>query len=341
VSALPGIAALASLAAAFVGLARPANLIARVVRILAVVAAVAMVPSLEEPSWWPAVAVVAGAAVFAAPMPCVFAAAAAAMVALGSPVLQPEAVAAPVLAALAFAAGAASLGSEGTAWLRSGSDRSWPAAWAGFAFCLVAAVQGKGQSLAWRFGLGASDVRATIPGAGLLLGLALLVTLCGSLALTAHLLTPEVPSAGVQRFGQGALVLGAGLGVLATGLVLVRGLQAAEALSANAGGLVALMLAAAALVAALVVLIGPPSSGEAQPWARQAALEARIGCGLAVAAAVVAGLEGWVRFGSYAMPLTASAASAALLALAVLEPTKLGLLRKALWLVALAFVVAG
>ena len=53
----------------------------------------------------------------------------------------------------------------------------------------------------------------------------------------------------------------------------------------------------------------------------------------------MAGLESWFRLGSYATPFTAAAASAALLALAVLEPTKLGLLKKALWLVALAFVV--
>jgi hypothetical protein len=310
------------------------------VRILAVLAALAMVPSLEEPSWWPAVALVAGAAVFATPWPCLLAAAAAARVALGSPLMQPEAIGAPVLAALALAAGSASLGSEAAAWLRSGADRAWPAAWSGFALCLAAALQGQGQALSFRFSLGAAEARAAIPGAGLLVGLAMLVTLAGALALAAHLLTPDVPSAPVRRFGQGALVLGAALAVLAAGFVLFQGFRTPDALGASAGGIVALMLAAAALVAALVALLCPASSGEAQPWSRQAALEARIGCALAVAAAAVAGLEGWLRLGSYATPLTASAASAAFLALAVLEPTKLGLPRKALWLLALAFVVA-
>ena len=41
-----------------------------------------------------------------------------------------------------------------------------------------------------------------------------------------------------------------------------------------------------------------------------------------------------------ATPATAATVGAALLALAVLEPTRLGLPRKALWLLALAFVVA-
>jgi hypothetical protein len=310
------------------------------VRILAVVAALAMVPSLEEPSWWPAVAVVAGAGAFAMPWPCLLAAAAAARVALGSPLVQPEAVGAPVLAALALAAGAASLGSEGAAWLRSGADRAWPAAWAGFALCLAAVLQDQGQVLAFRFSLGAAEAQAAIPGAGLLLGLALVVTLAGALALTAHLLTGDVPSAPVRRFGQGALVLGAALAVLALGFVLFRGFRTPDALSASALGIVAFSLAAVGLVAALVVLMSPASSEEPQPSSRQADFEARVGCALTVAAAAAAGFESWLRLGSYATPLTAAAASAALLALAVLEPTKLGLPRKALWLCALAFVVA-
>jgi hypothetical protein len=338
-SLLPAFAAVASLAAAFVALAQLTHAPQRAVRILSVLAALAMVPSLEEPSSWPWVALVAGAAGFATPLPCLFGAAAAAMTAFGATPVQPGAVGAPVLAAMAFTAGAASVGSEGAAWLRAGADRAWPAVLAGLALSLVAAFQGDGQSLAWRFSLGPPEARASIPGAGVLVGLALVVSLAGSLALLAHLLTPETPSAPVRRFGQGALVLGAGLGVLAGGFVLFRGFRVPDGLQASAGVLVALWLATALLIAALVVLIGPPRSGEAEPVARHAALEARIGCALAVAAAGVAGFEGWLRLGSYATPLTASAASAAVLALGAQEPTMLGLPRKALWLVVLAFVV--
>jgi hypothetical protein len=329
----------ASLVAAFVALLRPAGGRGQTERILSAFSAVAMVPSLEEPSSWPAVALVAGAAVFATPLPCLLGAAAAAMTAFAAAAPRPE-VGAPVLAAMACAAVAASLGSEGAAWLRSGADRAWPAAGAGFALSLVAALQGNGQSLAWRFSLGGAEGPVPIPGAGVLVGLALVLTLAGSLALTAHLLTPETPSAPVRRLGQGALVLGAGLGLLATGFVLFRGSRSPEALGASAGGVVALSLATFTLIAALVVLIGPFSGGEADPLVHRAALEARIGGFLAVAAAAVAGLSGWLRVGSYASPTTAAAASAALLALSVLEPAKLSLPRKALGLLALAFVVA-
>jgi hypothetical protein len=339
-SPLPTFAALFSLAAALVALLRPAMAPSRAVRTLGVLAALAMVPSLEEPTSWPAVALVVGAAVFATPLPCLFGAAAAAMVALGAMAPRPEALAAPVVAAMALAASAASFGSESDARLRKGADRGWPAAWAGLAFCVVAALQGEGQTLAWRFGLGAPEVRGAIPGAGILAGLALLVTLSGSLALLAHLLTPGTPSAPVRRFGEGALVLGATFGILAVGFALFRGAATPAVLTASASGLVALMLATAALAAALVILLGPPLPGEPQAGPGQADFEARIGAGLAVAAAGLAGFEGWLRLGTYATPLAGAAASAALLALAVLEPTKLGLARKALWLLALAFVVA-
>jgi hypothetical protein len=336
-SLLPVLAAAAALAAALVALAHGGTP-AKAERMLSVLAAVAMVPSLEDPTSWPWVALAAGGAVFATPLPCLLAAAAAAMAALGVP-SRPEAVSAQVFAAMALAAGAACLGSEGAAWQRSGADRAWPAVLGGFAVCLAAALRGEGESLAWRFSLGTAEATVQIPGAGLLVGLALLVTLAGSLALLAHLLTPQTPSAPVRRFGQGALVLGAGLSIVAVAFILLRGSAFAAALTASAPGLVGLMLATALLVAALVLLLGPSPSGDAQPWARQAALEARIGGSLAVAAAGVAGLESWLRIGSYATPLTAAAASAALLALAVLEPTKLGLLKKTLWLLALAFVV--
>jgi hypothetical protein len=335
---LPALAAAAALAAALVALAHGVTPPAKAERMLAVLAAVAMVPSLEDPSSWPWVALVAGGAVFATPLPCLLAAAGAGMASLGVP-SRPEAVGAQVFAAMALAAGAACLGSEGAAWQRSGADRAWPSVLGGFAVCLAAALPGEGESLAWRFSLGAGEATVQIPGAGLLVGLALVVTLAGSLALLAHLLTPQTPSAPVRRFGQGALVLGAGLSIVAVAFVLLRGSAFTEALTASGPSLVALMLATALLVGGLVVLLQPSPSGDAQPWARQAALEAKIGGSLAVAAAGVAGLESWLRIGSYATPLTAAAASAALLALAVLEPTKLSLLKKALWLLALAFVV--
>ncbi len=335
-SALPLFAAVAALAAAFVALVRPVDASRTPERILSVLAALAMVPSLEEPGAWPWVALVAGAAVFATPLPCLLGVAAAAHVGFGLPVSPPEAIAAPALAALALAVGAASLGSEGSHWLRSGGDHAWPAAAAGLGFCGMAALQGQQEILAWRFSLGPREAAVPIPGAGLLFGLAILVVLAGSMALVAHLLTPNTPASPVRRFGQRALVLGAGLAILAIGFVLARG---SEALAASGPGLVGLMLATVGLVAALLVLLGAPASGEAEGLQRQAAVEAQITCALAVAAAGVAGLEGFLRVGSYASPLTAAAASAALLALAALEPTKLALTRKALCLLALAFVV--
>jgi hypothetical protein len=94
-------------------------------------------------------------------------------------------------------------------------------------------------------------------------------------------------------------------------------------------------------VASLAILIGDPVRAEPQPWLGRANLEARIGAGLAVAAAAAAGVESWLRTATYATPATAAAASAALLALAVVEPTRWGLLRKGLLIVALVFVLIG
>jgi hypothetical protein len=333
-------AAAASLAAAFVALARPEGVGPKIERILAVVAALALIPSLEDPASWPAVALLAGAAIFTAPLPCLSGAAAAALVALAGPAPLRTVPGAPVLAALAFAAGAASLGSEGRAWLRGGADRAWPSALAGLALSAAIALPSRHEALSLRFTLGSPERLVPIPGAGILLGLTLVVTLLGSLALSAHLLTPGTPSAPVRRIGQRALVLGAGLGILAAGFILARGLQAPEALSSSSLRLVGLLLATAGLAAALVVLIGPPPSDDAPPGGDQSALEGRIGVGLTVAAAGLLGFEAWSRGGSYATPQSAAAASAALLALAALEPTRLGLSRKVLWLVALAFVVA-
>jgi len=335
-SVLPVLAATFALAAAFVGLVRAVNASRTPERLLSVLAALLLVPSLEEPAAWSLWAVVAGAAVFATPLPCLLGAGAAVLVASGLSASHPAALGAPVLAGLALAVSAAALGTEGRRWLRSGGDHAWPAAVAGFGFCGVAALQGGQEILAWRFSLGPQEAAVLIPGAGLLFGLALLVILAGSIALAAHLLTPNTSAAAVRRFGQRALILGASLAVLAVGFVIARG---SDALAGSGLGLVGLLLATAGLIAALLVLLGAPTTGETEALERRAAALAQITCALAVAAAGVAGLEGFLRLGSYASPLTAAAASSALLALAALEPTKLGLTRKALCLFALAFVV--
>lgn len=338
---LPAVAALLALAAAFAAVPRRAMAPAPVVRVLAVLAALVMVPTLEEPASWPAAALVAGAAVFATPLPCLFGAAAAALSALAAPAPLAHVPFAPILAALALAAVTASADTETGARLRSGLDPGWPSVVAGLGLCLALALAGEGQVLGWRVVLGAADQRVTLPGAGLLAGLTLLVTLAGSLGLAAHLLTPGVPSEPARRFSRRLLVLGGGLAILSVGYVLYRGAPSSEILPAAAPGWAAALLGTGALVASLAILIGDPVSGELQPWLGRATLEARIGAALAVAAAASAGVESWLRTASYATPATAAAASAALLALAVLEPMRLSLLRKGLLVVALVFVLIG
>jgi hypothetical protein len=285
-----------------------------------------MVPTLDEASAWPAAMVVAGAAVFATPLPCLLGASAAAMAALAGPGLEMEAPLAKTLAGMSLAAGAASLDSEAAARLRSGLDPAWPAAVAGLGFCLGLAALGGGQGL-------------TLRGADLVAGTTLLVTLAGALALLAHLLTPAVPSAPVRRSGQKLVVLGGGLAVVTVGYALHRGQQAPERLAAGASDLAGVLLGAGALVGSLVVLLGGPAAGEPAPLLRRSATEARLGAALAMAAAGAAGLEAFYRGGSYTAPLTAAAAAAALLGLAVLEPTRLSLTRKALLMLALAFMM--
>jgi len=341
VNPLPATAALLALAAAFVGVPRRAMAPSPVGRVLAVLAALVTVPTLEEAAAWPAAALVTGAAVFATPLPCLFGAAAAALSALAAPVPVSHVPFAPILAALSLAAITASVDTETGARLRSGLDSGWPSVIGGLGLCLALALSGDGQVLGWRVALRSSEKLVTLPGAGLVAGLTLLVTLAGSLGLAAHLLTPAVPSGLVRRFAGRLLVLGGGLAILSAGYVLYRGASFPEMLPAAAPGWAAVLLGTGALVASLAILIGDPVRAEPQPWLGRASLEARIGAGLAVAAAAAAGVESWLGAATYATPATAAAASAALLALAVVEATKWSLLRKGLLIVALVFVLIG
>lgn len=339
-NAMPALSAVFALAGAFAAVPRRALPPAPAVRVLTVLAALALVPTLDEFAAWPVAAVVVGAAVFATPLPCLLGAAAAATAALAAPPSGANVPLSQITAAASLAAGAASLDTETGARLRTAMDPGWLAVVAGLGLGLALALLGGGQVLAWRVALVAGAERVTLPGAGLVAGITLLVTLAGSLALAANLMTPAVPSVPLRRFGERLLVLAGGLAILSAGYILYRGSRVPEMLAASAPGLSAVLLGTGALLVGLVVLIARPVSGEPLPWLARAALEARISAGLAVAAAATAGWEGYARGGSYASPTTAAAAAGALLALAVLEPTRLSLLRKSLLVVALVFVLA-
>jgi len=243
---------------------------------------------------------------------------------------EPAAVAA-LLGALLLAAGMALS-------LRFGptpvaGDRDAPLTVAGGVLVGLLLVLDQGAVLAWSVALPGAGGRVPLPGAGVLLGAALIAGLGGSLLLAAGRLAGD--GTGVRPVARAALWLAVGLA--AAGLLLafvrVKGLPVAGTTLLPLAGVVA---AAAWLAASLFATrpAPPPFVSRAAPLALPLAVLA------ALALAIAAAVAGVLRDGTYATPSAAGCASSALLGLAALEPTRApGLRRFAFLLVFLALTV--
>lgn len=317
-------------------------------RWLAAVAGLLLLFAVARPAAGPA-AVLAFAAAVVAPrgLPCLLAAAAAAVAAV-RPAPPPMAVFAawPLAAALALALAASAL-QEAAEEPRSaqGLGAAWEASLGGGILVLSLVIVDGGRILRWHYGLGAGGDRVELPGAALVLGLALLVSLAGSLSMAVHVLSAATHRSPARLIGQRLLVLGAGLAGLGVAVVAGQGLGRSEpSLAAGALDVAGMFLAVGVLVLALIRLLAVPAA----PEAAYVGAAPRPGSGrmlhLAAAAALLAaaaaGFEGWRTEGTYATTTVAEAAAAALLGLVAVQPTRLGLLRAALFVFGLLSALA-
>jgi len=333
-----GIAAIASavgfLAAAIVATmaaaaARPSW--RRIARGIGIVSVLPLLLLASRPSAQPLVAFAVVAAL-PAPQPLALAlAAGAAMMAgltpssaLGSPAL--------VLAGTAAAMAAHALGRSLSAYLAKGHDMAWPASAAGMlAGGLVIGLDG-GRALRWGYRVVVSGpVRIEAPDAGLVLGLALLASLAGALLLGADTLavpgspvSPSPPASPLARMlGRRALMLAAGLSLIAAGLVF-RVAGGTESFSLDVTrDLGALVVAAGLLACAVPPLLAERTSGDAFDDEQAGTVISRLVVVVALAAVLAAATEGWLRTGTYLSPVTTRLLSAALVAFAASETVRL------------------
>jgi hypothetical protein len=315
---------------------------------LAAVAGILLLFAVARPAARPA-AVLAFAAAIVAPrgLPCVLAAAAAVVAAVRpAPLAGLDFAAWPLVAALALALAASAL-QEAAEGPRSAQNlgAAWEATISGGILVLSLMIVDGGRILRWRYGLGPGGFRVELPGAALVLGVALLVSLAGSLSMAVHLLSASAHGSRVRLIGQRLLVLGAGLGGLGVAVVAGQGLgRSEESLAAGALDLAAMFLAVGVLILALTRLLAVPAAREGE--ATGAGLEPahprmiHLAAAAALLAAATAGFEGWRAEGTYATTTLAAAASAALLGLAAVQPTRLGLLRAALFVFGLLGLLA-
>jgi hypothetical protein len=195
-----------------------------------------------------------------------------------------------------------------------------------------------GRILRWRYGLGAGADRLELPGAALVLGLALLVALAGTLAMAAHLVSSG-PAPLARLLGQRLLVLAAGLAGLGMAVVVAQGLsRGRQALATGALDLAALLVSTGLLVLGLTRLLAPVAAPVAAVRGARRERLLRGAAALALVAAAMAGVESWRMDGSYATPAVAEAVSVGVLGLVAVQPTRFALLRAVvflLWLVAM------
>jgi hypothetical protein len=305
-------------------------------RALAAAAGVLLLVAAARPAARPA-AILAFAAAALAPrgLPCLAGAAAAVVAAVRPlPESTPAGLGVAVLVgALALALAASAL-EDAAEEPRAGA--AWTAVAAGAVVVLTLIGVDGGRLLRWRYALGAGATRIELPGAALVLGLALLVTLAGSLGTAVHLLTRAPEGSRAGRIGQSLLVLGAGLGVLGVGVVAGQGLSRSQgAIAAGAVDVAAMLLAAGLLVLALIRRLAEPRPDAVvgSGWRRERVL--LLAAAASMLAAATAGFESWRAEGTYATPALAEAASAALLGLVAVQPTRLRLLRLALFVAGL------
>jgi hypothetical protein len=321
------IAAVGFLAGA-VGAALGLRVIARVLAALS--ALVLVLPGIELR---PSLALALGAAALATPLPCVLAAAGSLLV-----LVLPEAGGGPSSVVLGLAASAAAGAVSATLERRvaEGKGAGPLAALAGAGLVLLLVRLEGGAVLRWGFTLGHGPATALLPGAGLLLGLTLLVCLGGTLLVVAQQLAPAVE--GARALGTQVLFPGAALGLLAVAHVTLQGFRhGRELLAGQADALVALVLLGGALATALAgsLRAAPPTASPtaaAEGWAADATA---LATSLAWLAAGLAGWECWRTEGTYLCRPAAVAVSAGLVGLAAVAPTGWSAPRRALLLVVL------
>ncbi len=295
---------------------------------LAALGALALLPAAGDSGAWPFILLAAGAASLATPLPLVLAAGGAVLVAL-----RPEAPA-PIAAAVAGLAVAAA--ADGVvAWFRARRSEGADAPLAAGALLVLVLVRiDDGSVLSWTLGVASDTGRVVLTGAGVALGAALVATLGGVLLLGAVRLAPE--SRAARPVGVAALWAGLAAAALGTLLALVGAALLPGGIEAQ--GLAVLVVGVGTLAACLLEMAGPATDAAAE--ASRAILTTRVAVALAVLAALAAGIEGWVREGTYATTLTAAAAAAALLGVAALEPeTRLAGARRLVLLAALLYVL--
>jgi hypothetical protein len=334
-SLLPAFSALTFFSSAFLGafaLAGRRDGLFDVARILGALAGLALVPSLAEPgSRALSIFALAIAAFVPRPEPQLLASVAATLVALRGPRVG-EGPVSTVIAALAAAGAAASASKAARSdW---GRRPAWAAVCGGIAVTLAAGAQDGGRVLRWGFAIGKGATRSELPGAAVLLGLTLLVSLGGAVILAAHLLSSTVESASLARLiGQRALIVAAGLGVLSSAFVVAWGLSLRpEALVAGAPGVAALLGTTGLLVLSIVFLLG-------EPWGSLSEERGRGALCLAILALASAGFEGWFREGTVLGPRVQEALAAALLGVSAYQTTRGALFRRTLFLLALLFLL--
>jgi len=337
VSALAGLAVPGFLAAAVLAVLSPRFGVAA--RIAAAVSALFLLPLVDVSGAWPFLALAVGAAALASPLPCLLAAAGATLVALG-----PESPTGPLAAsclglAAALAGGAVSSSVRGRAG--KGGDPSTVAAVGGAALVAFLLSQNGGGLLRWTFALGGGTERLDLRGAGLLLGLALLAGLAGTLLLVARLLAPAVT--GSRLLGLRLLLPAAALAALAAGHVVLQGArQRPEALAAGASTIALLVLLTGALAATLLCSLRSPAAdaaADAIDWEPRAVRETALATALVWLGAAISGIEGSRIEGTYLTPTTLAVVAYGLLGLAALAPTRFPGARRLLLLVFLTGAV--
>jgi hypothetical protein len=309
---------------------------AMVRRGLGAAAVLALLPAAASPGVWPFVLLGAGAAAVGVPLALGLAAAGATVV-----VLSPEVPA-------QWTVGVAGLGTAAAAgsvdvWLRArrgaGGDPAVPALGAGLLLVVALLLADHQALLAWSFGVGSPDARVLLPGVGPVLGLGLVSGVGGVVLLGAGLLAP---AAVARRAGLAVLGLAAGVTGVGLGGALFQTVSLGDALREAAADPLALLVAAAATLGVVLMEAREPTPDDGPDPDPGRPMVVHVAAGLAVAAALTAGVESWWAAGGYATDLTAAAVATACLGLAALEPERrLAGSRRALLLAAFIWLLVG
>jgi hypothetical protein len=318
----------ASIVAA-VGLAAGRPSLRRIARAIALVAAAVLLILAARPAAQPFVAFAVVAAL-PAPQPLALALAGGAAVVAGLVPVTGLASISLALAGAAAAMGAHALGRSLSAYLAQGRDAAWPSSAAGATACgLVIALDG-GWALRWGYGIVSGSDRLDVPDAGLVLGLTLLASLGGALLLGADALAVADAPAGssaaasplARSLGRRALLLAAGLSLIAAGLVFRAPGWVVAFPVATTKHLGALVVAVGLLSCAVPPLLAECTRGDALDDDQAATVLSRLVVVVALAAVFAAAAEGWLRAGTYLTPLTQRLLAAALIAFAASETAR-------------------